>query len=136
MFRFSMKKRFTEEQIVRILQEAEAAMSTRDVCRKHGICGANVLPVEDEVRRYGRVGCKVVEGARAGERRVEEDRRRPDAGQPDVEGRERKKILSLPERRRCATYLKAQYEVSERRACEVISLQRSSKSIPRTPRSD
>ena len=32
-----MKKRFTEEQIVRILQEAEGGMSTRDVCRKHSI---------------------------------------------------------------------------------------------------
>ena len=32
-----MKKRFTEEQIIRILQEAEASANTRDVCRKHNI---------------------------------------------------------------------------------------------------
>ena len=32
-----MKKRFTEEQIVRILKEAEDGMVTRDVCRKHNV---------------------------------------------------------------------------------------------------
>jgi putative transposase len=32
-----MKKRFTEEQIVRILQEASSGISTRDLCRKHKI---------------------------------------------------------------------------------------------------
>ena len=32
-----MQKRFTEERIVRILQEAEGGMSTRDVCRKHNV---------------------------------------------------------------------------------------------------
>ena len=32
-----MKKRFSEEQIVRILQEAEGGVPVRDVCRKHNI---------------------------------------------------------------------------------------------------
>ena len=32
-----MKKRFIKEQIVRILQEAEAGMSVGDVCRKHNV---------------------------------------------------------------------------------------------------
>ena len=32
-----MKKRFSEEQIIRILKEAETLGSVRDVCRKHNI---------------------------------------------------------------------------------------------------
>lgn len=32
-----MKKRFTEEQIVRILKEGEDGMTARDVCRKHNV---------------------------------------------------------------------------------------------------
>ncbi len=32
-----MKKRFTEEQIIGILQEAERGAKVMDVCRKHGI---------------------------------------------------------------------------------------------------
>lgn len=32
-----MKKRFTEEQIVQILHEAEGGAAVRDVCRKHNV---------------------------------------------------------------------------------------------------
>jgi len=30
-------KRYSEEQIIRILREAESGMSAADVCRKHGV---------------------------------------------------------------------------------------------------
>ena len=35
-----MKKRFTEEQIIRILKEAEAGMKVSEVCRTYGISEA------------------------------------------------------------------------------------------------
>jgi len=35
-----MKKRFTEEQIIRVLKEHEAGIKTAELCRKHGISDA------------------------------------------------------------------------------------------------
>ena len=32
-------KRFTDEQIIRILHEAEAGVSVVDICRKHNVSG-------------------------------------------------------------------------------------------------
>ncbi|EMN43003.1 transposase, partial [Leptospira weilii str. LNT 1234] len=35
----NMKKRFSEDQIHKILKESESGASTSDVCRKYGISG-------------------------------------------------------------------------------------------------
>jgi len=35
-----MKRRFSEEQIIRVLQESEAGAKTADLCRRHGIAEA------------------------------------------------------------------------------------------------
>ena len=36
-----MKKRFTEEQIIGFLREADAGMPVKDLCRKHGFSEAS-----------------------------------------------------------------------------------------------
>ena len=56
-------KRFTEEQIIRILQEAGGgrAVGGRLVPQAQ-LLGAVVLPFESEVRRHGRVGSKATQG--------------------------------------------------------------------------
>ncbi len=36
-----MKKRFSEEQIIGFLREAEAGMAIKDLCRKHGFSEAS-----------------------------------------------------------------------------------------------
>jgi putative transposase len=67
------QSRFTEEQIIGVLKEAEAGMKTAEVCRKHGISDATyykwkakygglevsearrLRPLEDENRRLKQI---------------------------------------------------------------------------------
>ena len=45
------KKRFSEEQIIAVLKEAEAGAKVLDLCRKHGISGCDVAGCGDAVLR-------------------------------------------------------------------------------------
>ena len=44
-----VRKRYTEEQIIAVLNEAEAGARTADLCRKHGMSDAT-LQLEGQVR--------------------------------------------------------------------------------------
>ncbi len=57
--------------------------------------GTDILPLAKQVRRNGSIRGKAVEGAGKREFRFKEHGRRVIAGQPDAEGRSRKKVVSL-----------------------------------------
>ena len=59
-------KRFTEEQIIAVLKEAEAGAKTKDLCRKHGISDATFYNWE---AKYG--GMTVSEARRLKELEAE-----------------------------------------------------------------
>ncbi len=44
-----MKKRFSDEQIISILREAEAGVSARELCRKHAISEATFMPLQSSL---------------------------------------------------------------------------------------
>jgi putative transposase len=56
-------KRSSEEQIIAVLEEAEAEAKTKDLCRRHGISGGDLLQLEGEVRRNDSFGGAAAERA-------------------------------------------------------------------------
>jgi putative transposase len=63
------QSRFTEEQIIGVLKQAEGGMKTAEICRQHGISGATYYKWK---AKYG--GLEVSEARRL--RQLEEENRR------------------------------------------------------------
>jgi len=63
------KKRFSEEQIIRVLKAAEAGMAVKEVCRQHGVTEATYYRWK---KKFG--GMEVSEAKRL--RQLEEENRR------------------------------------------------------------
>ena len=50
------KTRYTESQIIKVLNEVEGGRAVKDVCREYTVYRCNVLQLEVDVRWYGGLG--------------------------------------------------------------------------------
>ena len=76
------RSRFSEEQIIAMLKEQEAGMSTADVCRTHGVSSATFYKFK---ARYG--GLEVSDARRLKALEDENGARRGPAADPGLAGR-------------------------------------------------
>ena len=120
------RSRFTETQIVAILQEAEAGKKTREICRQHGISDATYYHWKS---KYGGMSAselkrlKEIEGEVTQYKRMyAELARENDALKALIA----KKALRPPAKREAAHDLVAQWGLSKARACAAVQLSRSS----------
>lgn len=119
------RSKFTEEQIIGVLGEQEAGVTTAQVCRRHGISSATLLRLEGEVWRHERVGCEAAEGDGGGERQAEAAACGRPARQRRVEGSPGAKVVAPAAKRKAVAHLVQAHEVGERRACSLVSADRT-----------
>ena len=116
------KSRFTEQQIVGVLKQAEAGVAVKDLCRK---LGSDVLQLEGEVRGAGSVGPEAAQETGSREREVEEDVRGPGAGEQGDQGGSAPKAVTPSERREAAGIMVREHRLSVSRACRAAKLSRA-----------
>ncbi|MGI4731230.1 MAG: IS3 family transposase [Janthinobacterium lividum] len=120
------RKQFTEEQIIGILNEAEAGAVVTELCRKHGMASATYyawkakyggLEVSDAKR------LRALEEENARLKRLLADTMLDNAGLKDLLF---KKMVAPAAKRQAVAHLQATLGMSERRACAVVGADRTS----------
>ncbi|MBK6493470.1 MAG: IS3 family transposase [Sphingomonadales bacterium] len=120
------RTRFTEEQIIGVLKEADAGAKTADLARRHGVSEATIYNWKS---KYG--GLEVSEARRLRElesenaklKRLLADTMLDNVALKDLLG---KKVLTPAAMREAVAHLQACHGMSERRACRVIDADRKS----------
>ena len=110
-----VRKRYTEEQIIAVLNEAEAGARTADLCRKHGMSDATFYNWK---AKYA--GLTVSDLKRLKSLEDENRRLKHIVAQQALDNWAMKELLSKMKpkaRRRAASYAMESLGLSERRAC-------------------
>jgi|GEM_PF-165495 len=120
------KSRFSEEQIVGVLKEAEAGVPVKDPVPTTGGERRNVLPLEGEVRGPGSERGEAAAAVGGRERSAEEDRGPAGAGPRCAEGGAVKKVVGPQAEREAVRVVREEAGLSERHACGLIGMHRGS----------
>ncbi|KGC96362.1 transposase family protein [Burkholderia pseudomallei] len=110
------KSRFSEEQTIGALKEADAGTKTADLCRKHGIADAMFYPL----RRHGRAGSAPIAAIGSGKSAPQAADCGPSARCPSSERRSREKTSSPARRRQGVRRVIESRGNSERQACMLV----------------
>ncbi|WP_220150133.1 IS3 family transposase [Marinobacter pelagius] len=120
-----MKKRFTEEQIIPILKEAEAGLPVKELCRKYNISDATFYTWR---KKYG--GLEVSEARRL--KALEEENARLKKllaeSMLDTEALKaalNRKLLTVGNKREAVRTMLSETTISERKACSLVGLSRA-----------
>ncbi|WP_430253327.1 IS3 family transposase [Neorhizobium sp. DAR64872/K0K18] len=119
------KQRFTEEQIIGVLKEQEAGVKAADLCRKHGISEATFYNWKAkyggmEVSEAKRL--KALEDENAKLKKLLAEQMLDVAALRELLG---KKMVGPAAKREAVAHLKVTMGLSERRACQIISADRT-----------
>ena len=117
------RARFSDEEMIGVLKEAEAGAKTADLARRHGVSEATIYNWE---AKYGGLEVSEVRRLRELESEAQAAAGRHDAGQLDAQGSSFKKVVTPAAKREAAAHLQACHGLSERRACRVIDADRKS----------
>ena len=117
------KTRHSEEQIIGVLKQMEAGRRVPELAR--GVSEAT-LYTEEQVRRHGSERGAAAEGTGRRQPALEATRRRPQPGPGSAERGHPKKRLELVGQRQDVAFMIADHGLSERRACKLLEMDRSS----------
>ncbi len=119
------KSRFNEEQIIGILKQHEAGQKMADLAREHGISEATMYTWKS---KYGGMDVSEAQRLKALDdenRRLKHAGRRSQPRQRDAESGDPKKRVELAGLRQDVAFVAEQFAVSERRACKLFAVDRS-----------